>query len=123
MDYQNSKDKETAMVQKIKATEAAPNTCDTKIEKEKDITKVLNYFRYTTGTTLDCMIATGVLRNSITYYVRDLENIGVLQAVYRMPDKHTHRLAKHYSADKSQWKQDKELQLSLFEKEGGHNGL
>lgn len=111
------------MTDKIKATEAAPKNTTTKIEEEKDITKVLNYFRYTTGTTLDCMIATGVLRNSITYYVRDLENIGVLQAVYRMPDKHTHRLAKHYSADKSQWKQGKELQLSLFEKEGGHNGL
>lgn len=111
------------MAQKKKATAAAPYTCDTKIEKEKDITKVLNYFRYTTDTTLGCMIATGVLRNSITYYVRDLENMGLLQAVYRMPDKYTHRLAKHYSSDKSQWAQRKEQQLSLFDEKGGHDGI
>ena len=112
------------MAEKKKAAiTAAPKNTITKIEEEKDITKVLNYFRYTTGTTLDCMIATGVLRNSITYYVHDLENIGLLQAVYRMPDKHTHRLAKHYSADRSQWKQGKEFQLSLFDEKGGRDGI
>lgn len=122
MAYLNSGDNGN-MKKTERATEVAPNTHDTKVEKEKDITKVFNFFRYTTDTTLGCMIATGVLRNSITYYVRDLENMGLLQAVYRMPDKYTHRLAKHYSADKSQWAQRKEQQLSLFDEKGGHDGI
>ena len=83
----------------------------------KDLTKVLDYFRYTTGTTLDCMLATGVLRNSITWYVLLLQTIGVLQAVCRQPDRHTGRLAKHYSADPTQWNKTNCQQLSLFGKE------
>lgn len=83
----------------------------------KDLTKVLDYFRYTTGTTLDCMLATGVLRNSITWYVFYLQTIGALQTVCRQPDKHTGRLAKHYSADPSQWRKTSYQQLSLFGKE------
>ena len=83
----------------------------------KDLTKVLDYFRYTTGTTLDCMLATGVLRNSITWYVFYLTHIGALQTVCRQPDRHTGRLAKHYSADPSQWRKTNYQQLSLFGKE------
>lgn len=82
----------------------------------KDLTKVLDYFRYTTGTTLDCMLATGVLRNSITWYISYLQSIGALQTVCRQPDRHTGRFAKHYSADPSQWCRTNQ-QLSLFGKE------
>lgn len=83
----------------------------------KDLTKVLDYFRYTTGTTLDCMLATGVLRNSITWYISYLQSIGALQTVCRQPDRHTGRFAKHYSADPSQWRKTNYQQLSLFGKE------
>ena len=86
-------------------------------DNSKDLMKVLDFFRYTTGTTLDCMLATGVLRNSITWYVLLLQTIGVLQAVCRQPDRHTGRLAKYYSADPSQWRKTNYQQLSLFVKE------
>lgn len=85
-------------------------------DNSKDLLKVVDYFRYTTGTTLDCMLAIGVLRNSITWYVAYLESIGELQAICRKPDRHTGRLAKHYSADPSQWRKTNQ-QLSLFGKE------
>ena len=83
----------------------------------KDLTKVLDYFKYTTGTTLDCMLATGVLRNSITWYVAFFENLGELQAICRKPDRHTGRLAKYYSADPSQWRKTNYQQLTIFGKE------
>lgn len=90
------------MSQKKKAVRRPPHhNTGAKITDEKDISKVFRFFRYTTGTTLDCMLSTGILRNSITYYVRELENAGMLQAIYRMPDVHTNRTAKYYSADKT----------------------
>lgn len=108
------------MRKKEKATEAAPslNLNGAKIHNPSDLSKVLDYFRYTTGTTLDCMFSTGILRNSITYYVRDLEALGLLQAVYIAPDKRTHFNAKHYSADPSKWQNKPNMQLSLFGEEG-----
>ena len=108
------------MEQKKRATEAAPiqNLTGAKVHNPTDLAKVLDYFRYTTGTTLDCMFDTGVLRNSITYYVRDLEAMGLLQAIYVAPDKRTHFMAKHYSADPAKWVEKHDMQLPLFE-EGG----
>lgn len=87
----------------------------------KDITKVCAFFQYTIGTTLDAAIATGILRNSITWYVAQLEDLGLIQAVTRLPDKHTGRLAKHYSAQPSMWhqvevKRPQPIQLKLFDK-------
>lgn len=88
---------------------------DAKVSKPKDIDKVLEYFRYKTGTTLDAMLATGVLRNSITWYVRELEELGLLQAIARKPDIHTGRMAKYYSANPELWKRPKSRQLYLWE--------
>lgn len=93
----------------------------TKVRTTKDISKVCAFFRYTIGTTLDAAIATGILRNSITWYVAQLEELGLLQAVRRQPDKHTGRIAKHYSAQPSMWhqakiKQPQPIQLELFSK-------
>lgn len=105
------------MTDKIKATVAAHKNTTTKIEEEKDITKVLNYFRYTTGTTLDCFFATGILRNCITWYVQDLERMGLLQVIFIGRDQRTHFLAKHYSADPSKWEEKPDAQLSLFKEE------
>ena len=103
------------MVEKKKAAiTAAPKNTTTKIEKDNDINKVFRYFLSETETTLGCMVFTGILRNSITYYVRQLERLGLLQVVYRAPDKRTHRKAKHYSSDKSQWI-IKDAQLNLFD--------
>lgn len=104
------------MEQRKRTTEAAQslNLNGTKIHNPSDLSKVLDYFRYTVGTTLDCMFDTGVLRNSITYYVRDLESLGLLQAIYVAPDKRTHFMAKHYSADPSKWQNKPDTQLSLF---------
>lgn len=99
-----------------KATEAAPST-DANVHNPNDMAKVLDYFRCTVGTTLDCMFATGVLRNCITWYVRDLERLGLLQAIYIAKDRRTHFYAKHYSADPAKWAQVKtDAQLSLFGK-------
>lgn len=108
------------MEQKKRATEAAPsqNLTAAKVNNPSDLSKVLEYFRYTTGTTLDCMFGTGILRNSITYYVRDLETLGLLQAIYIAPDKRTHREAKYYSANPQKWQKKPDTQLSLFG-EGG----
>lgn len=103
------------MNKKKRATEAAPlNLNGAKVHNPSDLSKVLDYFRYTIGTTLDCMFATGILRNSITYYVRDLEALGLLQAIYIAPDRRTHFPAKHYSADPSKWVNKPDTQLSLF---------
>ena len=104
------------MEQKKRATGAAQslNLNGAKIHNPSDLAKVLDYFRYTTGTTLDCMFATGVLRNCITWYVRDLEQMGLLQVIYRAKDKRTHFMAKHYSADPSMWQNKPDTQLSLF---------
>ena len=49
--------------------------------KIKDINKVFAYFRYKTGTSLDAAKTTGILRNSITWYIRDLRAMGVLVSV------------------------------------------
>lgn len=91
-----------------------------KIEHQKDIDKVFEFFRYTTGTTLDCAIATGVLRNSITYYVADLEKLEMLKPVCRTADSTTGRMAKHYSANPAKWAHQRFKQLELFEKEVGY---
>ena len=98
---------------------ATPNST-TKIHQGKDIDKVWEFFRYTTGTTLDCAIATGVLRNSITYYVADLEKMKMLQPVWKSADSTTGRTAKHYSADPAMWVQRGAKQLELFGKEAGY---
>ena len=114
------------MEQKKRATGAAPVIPTAKVGQEKDICKILAYFRYKTATTLDAMLATGVLRNSITWYVRDLERLGELQSVCTMPDRHTKRMAKYYSADRSKWpqkSQKRELGLFDFGGEEVRNGL
>ena len=99
------------------AITAAPNTNTTNVHNPNDLCKVLEYFRYTVGTTLDCFFATGVLRNCITWYVRDLESMGLLQAIYVAKDRRTHFWAKHYSADPLKWqKQSQDTQLDLFGK-------
>ena len=102
------------MIKKRKAAEAAPST-DANIHNPNDLAKVLDYFQHETGTTLDCMFETGILRNSVTWYVRYLERIGLIRAIYIDRDRRTHYLAKHYSADQTKWGiYQKDIQLSLF---------
>ncbi len=101
------------MKQKEKATEAAPQIDSANVHNPADLAKVLNYFRQTVGTTLDCMFDTGILRNSITYYVSALETAGLLQAIYQAPDRRTHCMAKHYSADPTKWRKAPDTQLSI----------
>lgn len=74
-----------------------------KIQREKDICKVLDYFRYKVGTSLDVALQTGILRNSVTWYIAQLEELGELQAIFVRPDRHTGFRAKHYSADPAKW--------------------
>lgn len=102
------------MREKKRATEAASKSYGAKVLNPTDMYKVLEYFRYTVGTTLDCMFAIGVLRNCITWYVRDLEKLGLLQAIYTAKDRRTKFNAKHYSADPSKWVKPQDAQLSLF---------
>ena len=103
------------MEEKKKGDQSRPNRT-TNVHNPKDLNKGLEYFRYTVGTTLDCFFATGVLRNCITWYVRDLENMGLLQAIYIAPDKRTHFMAKHYCADPLYWQtKPHNTQFNLFE--------
>lgn len=88
---------------------------NTKEGENKDIAKVLDFFRYKTGTTLDAMIHTGILRNSITWYVDDLIKMDLLFVAYRMQDKHTKRMANHYSADPLYKNKVDRRQLTLFD--------
>lgn len=104
------------MRERRKATEAAPNTA-AKVGREKHLCKVLDYFRYKVGTSLDAARELGILRNSVTWYIDELEKMGVLQAVCRKADRTTHFMAKHYSADSSLWRKDIPQQLDLFGKE------
>ncbi len=92
----------------------SPHNTGTKVGKEKDICKVLDYFRYKVGTTLDCALATGILRNSITWYVQDLMDEGLLQSIGRSKDATTGYQANHYTGDKSKWVHCGPVQLSLF---------
>ena len=96
---------------------ATPNKNCAKVTYQKDIDKVLAFFRYTTGTTRDCATATGVLRNSITYYVADLEKLDMLKPVWKSVDNTTGRTAKYYSADPAMWVRQGAKQLELFGKE------
>lgn len=80
----------------------------TKVSSGKDITKVLDFFRYTPATgssSLDAALATGVLRNSVTWYISYLEDEGLLRVVCIQPDRSTGFRAKHYSADPALWPQ------------------
>ncbi len=81
----------------------------------KDVEKVLNYFQYNVGTSLDCAMATGILRNSITYYISFLIELGLLGIVRRDKDRTTRHWAFHYSADSSLWQKRRWLQLKLWE--------
>lgn len=91
------------MTEKKKAAEAAQLTDVTNVHNPKDLAKVFEYFRYKVGTSLDAMLATGILRSSITWYIAQLEDAGLLQAIYIAKDKHTGFRAKHYSADTAKW--------------------
>lgn len=101
------------MKKKEKATETALQIDSANVHNPADLTKVLNYFRQTVGTTLDCMFDTGILRNSITYYVSRLETAGLLHAIYEAPDRRTHFKAKHYSADPAKWRKVPDKQLAI----------
>lgn len=92
----------------------SPHNTGTKVAREKDICKVLDYFQYKVGTSLDCALATGILRNSITWYIADLEEEGLWQAIGRAKDATTGYHANHYTADKSKWVHRGQVQLSLF---------
>lgn len=109
------------MQEKERAAQHQPcsPTHGTKITKEKDIFKVLEYFQYKVGTTLDCALATGILRNSITWYIKDLIAEGMIQSIGRSKDATTGYPANHYSADRSKWVHRGPVQLSLF----GEGGL
>lgn len=114
------------MDEKRGTPESAPQYTGAKVgiipETTKDLLKVLEYFRYTTGTTLDCAKDTGILRNSITWYVAMLEKMKLLQAVCLKPDKTTGFNAKHYSADPSNWHRQVLAEPTLFVEAGEKGG-
>lgn len=80
----------------------------------KDLAKVLEYFRYTTATTLMCFLATGILRNSVTWYVSFLEKAGMLRVVHKAADPFTGKMAKYYTADETKFPKVQCVQLDLF---------
>ena len=80
----------------------------------KDMSIVLDYFRCISGTSLDCALNTGILRNSVTFHINTLQKLGLIQVVKIAPDTHTGYKAKYYSADPARWQKPKFVQLSLF---------
>lgn len=76
---------------------------DTKISNFCQLARVLEYFLHNVGTSLDCAFATGILRNCITWYIRDLLRMNLLRAVYVGRDRRTGFMANHYTADRSKW--------------------
>lgn len=98
-----------------------PINPDAKVQHFNDMCKCLEYFRYTTGTSLDCANATGVLRNSITWYVAELEAMNLLKAVAVKADRTTQFKAKHYSANPDEWQRaSTSRELSLFDDSEPH---
>ena len=101
------------------------NTPDKKLDAKvvnngvntKDLFKVLEYFRYTTATTLMCFLATGILRNSLTWYVKFLEEAGMLRVAKKAADPFTGRVAKYYTADESKFPKVQCVQLDLFKED------
>lgn len=81
----------------------------------KDLKRVLDYFRNETGSTLDCAKTVKVLRNSITWYVAELEKLNLLQVVCVKRDRTTGRKAKHYSGNRALWANNSTRELFLFE--------
>ena len=94
------------------------NNTRAKVQKisdtHKDMSIVLDYFRCISGTSLDCSLSTGILRNSVTFHIGTLQKLGLIQVVKIAPDKHTGYKAKYYSADPARWQKPKFVQLSLF---------
>ena len=41
-------------------------------DTHKDMSIVLDYFRCISGTSLDCSLSTGILRNSVTFHIYTL---------------------------------------------------
>ena len=84
------------------------NTPDKKLDAKvvnnggntKDLFKVLEYFRYTTATTLMCFLATGMLR-----------------VAKKAADPFTGRVAKYYTADESKFPKVQCVQLDLFKED------
>jgi predicted transcriptional regulator len=95
---------------------------DAKVIENKDICKVIDYFRYKVGTSLDCAKAVHVLRNSVTWYISILEKSKLLQAVSRRRDSTTGYLAKHYTADRRLWKAQTRKELDLFDESEVNHG-
>lgn len=103
--------------EKRNTAEAMPLTTAAKIRQEKDLCKVFSYFQYKVGTSLDAAIDLGIFRNSITWYIDELEKLGELQAICRKADRTTGFMAKHYSADRRLWKRKIPQELDLFNNE------
>ena len=99
-------------------TPNSKNNTEAKVQKIPDVGKdmsiVLDYFRCISGTSLDCSLSTGILRNSVTFHIDTLQKLGLIQVVKIAPDKHTGYKAKYYSADPARWQKPKFVQLSLF---------
>ena len=114
----NGKGKATTAVAAT-ASKCSKSDCTTKLnnlnDKTKDLERVLQFFHYKVGTSLDCALSTGILRNSITWYICDLERLGLLQAIKKDKDKTTGFRAKYYSADQKLWCKQTFTQLNIWE--------
>lgn len=99
----------------IQAAKECSDLVETK--NRTDLNRVLEYFRCNVGSTLDAAKASGILRNSITWYVSRLEKEALLKVVCIKQDRTTGYMAKHYSAEPSQWKHQVMQLPLLFENE------
>lgn len=104
-------------MKKNRATEAAPNQDDTKVQRINDMRKVLTYLQTHVANSLSISIDVRVMRCSITWYLDSLIKDGHIQVVGRGFDERTHSWMNLYTADKNQWKKPDSKQLDLFREE------
>lgn len=82
-------------------------------DKFKEIEKVLLYYKSHRDTTLGAARELGIERANICWYVSDLIKAGLLECIYRAPDRKTKFFAKYYTADERYWHKNRR-QFNLF---------
>ena len=82
-------------------------------DKLKEIAKVLLYYKNHRDTTLGAARFLRIERANICWYVSDLIKAGLLECIYRAPDRKTKFFAKYYTADERYWHKNRK-QFNLF---------
>lgn len=83
-------------------------TTTAKVASSKDISKLLDFFRYPGGTVREAARATGIKLNSAKWYARELSSLGLIHPDGPRYDTSTGRYSRGYVATEESTKNDKE---------------